>query len=56
MHHGDRPWLALAVLSPDQAYSVKWNGQSIQPQMRYPGTLEIALVGTGRLDIVPEVG
>ncbi len=48
-----RPWLAIAVLPPDQEYSIDWNGQSITPHVRYPGTLEIALVGSGTLTITP---
>jgi hypothetical protein len=48
------PWLAVAVLAPDQGYSIEWNGQSIEPQMRYPGTLEFSLVGSGTLTITPQ--
>ena len=54
-HDSDTPpWLALAVLPPDQEYAIDWNGQAIEPQVRYPGTLEISLVGSGSLTITPQ--
>ncbi|MBI5029885.1 MAG: hypothetical protein HZB51_05110 [Chloroflexi bacterium] len=49
-----RPWLAVAVLSPAQKYSVEWNGDPIDYQTRYPGTLEIALTGSGKLTITAQ--
>lgn len=50
---GDRPWLAIAVLNPDRDYTVVWNGQRIQPFLRFPGVIEISLTGSGILDIQP---
>ena len=46
-----RPWLAIAVMNPDHSYSVHWNGNPIQPYLRYPGVLEIPLTGSGDLHV-----
>ncbi|CAG0947455.1 hypothetical protein ANRL1_04139 [Anaerolineae bacterium] len=46
-----RPWLALAVMSPDRNYSIEWNNNAIDYQIRYPGTLEFLLTGSGKLAI-----
>jgi hypothetical protein len=51
---GTRPWLALAVLAPDRDYQIDWNGHTIQARVRYPGTLEFALSGSGTLTIQPQ--
>jgi hypothetical protein len=48
---GMRPWLALAVLSPDRNYTVEWNGNKVDYQSRYPGMLEFSLTGSGTLAI-----
>ncbi|MBE0685956.1 MAG: hypothetical protein IH585_08140 [Anaerolineaceae bacterium] len=47
----DRPWLAIAVLNPDHTYSVHWNGNPIEAHLRYPGVLEIMLIGSGELHV-----
>lgn len=50
---GDRPWLAIAVLNADQTYTVQWNSNPIESNLRYPGVLEIHLAGSGELHIQP---
>lgn len=56
LHHSpsDRPWLAIAVLDEQQNYMVTWNGQRLEPRLRYPGVLEITLTGSGQLTIQPQ--
>jgi hypothetical protein len=48
-----RTWVAIAVLNADHTYSVDWNGQQIEPDLRFPGVLEIPLAGSGILQIQP---
>lgn len=53
---GDRPWLALVVMDADGQYEARWNGAYVKPTVRYPGVLEIALIGPGTLEIQPSLG
>lgn len=53
-HSGSpEPWLALVVLDAGSDYTVNWNGAPVTAVMREPGTLEIALTGSGDLTIRP---